>query len=547
MLKEYKYIIQKYKFYDTPLSEVNYFSKIANKEIIDEVELINLDYLIDADDIEMNFDTADSLNEKNSIYFEPSDFKITIDGYDEFMKSFFEILKDSKYFKFKLIIKRRDTNEEVFSGIIHQESIEYLREHGENNKNITATALGFEKEFKSYYKTKNIPSYLSSDINWVTEPYIYPVQGLGSDKYYYASASMYDLLTGIFPGINIQLTENVASFRVMKYPLLGTAGINYKKRTNVSPYGYVNDWIFLKTGYNSFSNLGISCYDFFEKLCMSHGWVFYFKNGILHVRDRVTTGANELIVVDSSEIIYPVTAKKTRSYETFSHIVIHNGMIYGRDYTGYGVPATGESIDVISNKVETTRNTIPWTYFSGTRPKHVSGYRWQRFDKEDDKNFEYRIIEWTSNAYGAYNITLDKLNMIMLDTGDPSRFQWGYNVSTGRQFPFEEGYNPEVQPDELRFRGCIGDMVYKVVPYTDYIQSYEEYRKTQSFINNFKKFLNAYDENLIDLQVDKNIYNPNSDIQIINDPEFNGLYGINSLKISLKNNDVKLGVQRRAA
>jgi hypothetical protein len=301
--------------------------------------------------------------------------------------------------------------------------------------------------------------------------------------------------------------------------------------------------VFIKSGYERFWASGMSRYEWFSTLCASMGWVFYYWNDNFFIKNR-SSDLLDTKALDYQKII-DLEVSKDSGYNTFKHVLVLDGVIFGTDESGGG-QSRGARFNMIT-AFDTTPNQTWWTRLNGTLlNEHDIGWRFMMYWNEDDSAWRYVIREWdASHHYGQNIITIPKEQLARINAGDSKAYWTGYRANNGTYFLFTEGESNEISGNEIRFKGCTGSMLFKIVR-NSITDTYLDYVKTDLFKNNFLKFYYQKTSRKMDVKYKEAILNPLVIYSIINNTSGNDYDGIwigNSMSINLNENTTKINLQ----
>ena len=139
------------------IEDVNLFSGVSPQT---EEQIDIKDYLIDMGELSYDFDEAEKENGENQLFFVSSDITFKLSGIEnnDYLKTYFGLYTDTDYIKWHIKILPTGTSTATWEGLINHESISLEQSPSDDSDQISITALSFEKEFKSYFQGKPLPS-----------------------------------------------------------------------------------------------------------------------------------------------------------------------------------------------------------------------------------------------------------------------------------------------------------------------------------------------------------------------------------------------------
>lgn len=550
-----KILCKKYRFNNgLVLKDVNMMSGDQNYTLIETVDLY--DFLIDdsLDKIETTIDTVSD----NQLSYEASDVNIKLLNVEEYrsgkiLQDFFNIYNSSVYDRFEIEFTFNSGRKRTFIATNQDISIDNTE-----SRIIKLKAIGLEKEFKEYYSNQvipRIPSELSLPID--------PLQNLYSSK-----------LEDVFRNIFFNSTSNYFDIQ-----FIGIDGWHILH----NPYFYSpvskcrKNLFFARTGYLNFVRQGTNLFDFFKSMCLQMGWIFYFDNKTLIIRNRYDIENYPIRTIDYSEVEYFNVSNKI-SDKFGTHVIIDDGeywddttlfkKTYDRNYYDPGVNDLyiGDHRKIVISNTNYTNNqfypfsSVAYVSANGT---YELGYiannlqisisrndddRYFKFDREsyfpNEKFGEDKFTYSKDETIEVKGAVVDRNHAAMIDLNLPRAGAGGENYGNGN---FYTGGDSNKQPSGRTFAysGNVGSCLMQYDPTTDKIMNYDDYIKTSQFQNNFKVLLKSKSQLIIELEIFDIIEMPNVRIKLSNYPYANlddKIFCIQKIENDYYNNKTKLTI-----
>lgn len=499
--------------------DVNFFSN-ASTPVLKETLYIN-DYIINIGDLSFSFDNTEIENNIPALYFEDSDVNFNLSGIqnNSYLYEFFGINEDTTYIKYMVRIYDLDDNP-IFKGVVNQDTVEEGFSPSDNSEIITFNALGFLKEFKQYYSKKILPD--EGTIAWY-----------GND-----TQTLYYILKVILfthPSINIELENSLQDYMVNNY------GVLSKDRKSTT-----NDWLFIKTGYYDAEKQKENCFDYLKKLSMAMGWVFYFNNNTLYIRNRSSQNT-ETLQLDYNKFI-EYTVKKTDRV-VYDAILIKDGNMYGgADTVLYNI---GANKFYMINKDGVENVNVEWDSFDlyGHYPRVNKGHKYIREVSDDNNYYKYDLVTCvypTPYQQWQYETkVINKQDILIIDGGKTEPYGYKYEQNNGYTSRLSGSFDLTQNPSYITFYGNYGNMLTKQTNVNEWF-TYPDYVKSKAFTNNFAKYFQIKTGNKLEIIYDGIIGNMFNDVEIINNEIYDGLkYGINNIKYDLNENITTIELQEK--
>lgn len=537
-----------------PIESVNEFSGVEPRSI----ETIDLKpYLIKMSELSYSFDEAQKENGQNQLYFLSSNMSFDLSGIvnNSYLPSFFNLFSDTDYTKWKIRLFIPPFNV-LWEGIINQESIKTNYSPEETSEVISITALSLEKEMKEYFSKVPLP-----DQSEIFNSGYNTIGGIGHDNESRNIKRIGYVFGQLTPGAIWLPQGDLQDWCIIENPVLLNKSFEY---------GTSDNYVFVKSSYERIRANGENCYNLIRRICNSMGWVFYYQEGYFKIKDRGTE-IQTTTTLDVNKIIeYEVT--KYKEYDTFQHLMILDGTIDGGDNTGgnHG----GESFRAY--QLRGARFQLISDY---NNPRLTNGLWWQsiginsglfylnninpyekliRYYNDDATNFNIAIHtkgQDDNPTWFWYTYGITKADILFIDAGDTGTEMWLYDVTNGANTPHSSDAQ---QPDpvnqwtsnRVRFKGCYGNALVK---YQDLgtqsviTQTYQDYVKTDRFLNNWIKFFESKLTRSVTIKYDEIITNQIQVFNFKNDElnHFDGTWVINSMKINFQDETTTLELQKK--
>lgn len=519
---------------DTELTDVSIFSDVPpiSRNTIDIKP-----YLISMGEISWDLESTDEEDGKSNLFFEESDVKYEFDTLEDaaFLIDFFGIYRDTNREKYLIEVKDTTTNRYIHRGVVSQELIEIEYSPDADAEVLQITALGYLKELKTYYSTKPM-LHNDTELVWTRQAELPNV--IRRDGYNRWGCSMYDLLNQTFTatGFTFVLENDVAEWFIVKNPILAKR-VNY---SGVKP----DNTCWIKSSYERIRANGENRFDLIIRVCNAMGWIFYFSDNNFYIKNRAPIETATEIDFTNVKNYIPTKQKDEVDYE---HILIITGdvavaqAIHDR---GWG-HMDGARLKIFTS-LPTSRNERWWTnlpddwnlFSSDIWGSVVSEV--QKYYNEDNNYFRYCFITHTSPGadfvwyISTGNIYALKQNDILrIDSGDTGTSAWAYDGDNGSNFPREFNYNHGSE-NEVQFKGNYGTAMFKIEQPSNQVYTYEDYKESTTFNNNFQKFFRGNLSRRITITYDGVISNPLQKYTFINAPtELAGEWVTVSLKLDL--------------
>lgn len=542
-------LCSKYEFdSDIEIQEVNFFTDLDNYSLVSTIDLY--DYIIEnsLSPIEITVETVD---DDKKLFFETS--QVTMKCFNDYvgnvrLSEFFQLYNQEVFFKYLINIKYN--NDVVYTGVLYPENIRMIDREQEL---LDITVVGIEKEFKEYYSNKYIPSLPSSDVSMPTQENHAGFNSSGLD---------YHLRNTFFTAEYLQSIK-----------LIGIGGQYYIIHR---PYlfrpdnKFINDEIFCKVGYECYQREEYNLYDFFKSICLSMGWVWYFENRVMVIRNRYDITNFPILEIDYNSKFIKHDVENQLSEMGGDNIMIDDGEFWSNGYllsptnghTLKEIDITGNRRIVLSDKNVDTVTTNPFkqlVFISESYEINYSDFKVYKFGEENLTNINLKevycypsfdptnIIE-NNKSYNA-SMTL-KVNPIINSRNNGGMI----NIVQARTSPDGDNYgngnyfttNISVSDNTFAYRGNPGNCLMKYNLSTHKVENYQYYITTTTFKNNFKPLLKSKLQLLLTIEYEGIITNPSYIVKINNYPYTNQLnsylFSVQKIKFDLLNNKTILSV-----
>jgi hypothetical protein len=512
----------------TDPTDVN-ICNISNATTVISIDL--KPYIIDMGEMSWSLDTVDEEDGKSNMFFEDSDVPYTLSAtYNNgYLMELLGIYRDTNFEKYVIEVVDVNTNRIIHKGVVSQEMINVDFKPDKDNKIIEINAFGFMKELKNHYSSKAM-LHNDTELEWTRKQHLPNV--VRRDSYDRWGCSMYNLLRQSFSGSNINfvLDTDVSQWYIAKNPILG-------KRTNyigIKP----DNTCWIKSSYERIRANGENRFDLIRRLCNAMGWIFYFSDNNFYVKNKVPV--ENAHILDFNRIM-PHSLHKQKDEIDFEHIVILNGLIsvgLAIHDQGWG-HMDGTRMRIFTPNPTSAKerwwNDIPsdWNLLgSGINPD--INFKVQKNYNEDSNYFRYCLVGNSLGGwYIAYIFALKQSAILFIDAGETGSSAWGYDTTSGETFPRDFTYDPG--EEEIQFTGNYGSAMFKITGQfpNQQVYTYEDYKESSIFNNNFQKYYNSNLSRRITLEYPEVISNPLQKYTFIND---NGKLAGEWTTVSLKTN-----------
>jgi hypothetical protein len=522
--------ITKYDFSGNEDKNINFFTGISTVgSSIDLYDYLEKDGM---SNINYEFEGVDS---ENSIYVKCSNVTLTCksDIYNGTnLTDYFELYLQNKYIKFKANFYDED-DVLFYSGIIQTDGIEIsdLRDDL-----LSITVLGYEKEFKEGFS--NVSLLDASSLNYDMPPGT-PLNI--RDLYFYTAERLIKYNFG-----NI-LDDTTATF--LRDIFISKNPYTYADNSRFEDYS--TNTFHIKTGYKSFWLDAIDRFAWFDSLCLSMGWVWFFHLGKLVVQERRD---NDFPIkhIDYNELI--IRNGLTNRVEQFqcSNVAITSGeyadsgntsnRLFGYNYnalTRYSL--AGTQTTMYSNVNDYDNRQRPFAYL--TYHAGILGIAYYDLNpalhhiarQETEDNYSYILSSYYVIPFTEPDVTRFKFDKKKTITINPyicsKKNAGGINIANARNNTAPRYYGngnfynyTEIDSELNQYEGLYtGHAGHSVVTYnsvTGKLQTYEFYSQSENFKANFKKFVKVNEDVILEIEVAELITNPLQRIHIDNFPYY---------------------------
>lgn len=541
----------KYQFdNEIEIQEVNFLTASENYSLLTTIDLY--DYLIQGSlsPIEISVETID---DDKKLFFETSSvslkcFNDVVNG-NQKLSDFFQLYNQEVYIKYLVNIKYN--GDIVYTGVIYPENIKM---NDRETELIDFSIVGFEKEFKEYYSNKYIPSLPANDISMPTQENHAGFNSSGLDYHLKNTYFNSSYIT------NIRLIGIGGEYYIIHQPYLFRPDNKF-----------VNDEIFCKVGYVCFQRDEFNLFDFFKSICLSMGWVWYFNNREMIVRNRYDVSHFPILEIDYNEKFIKHDVENQFSEIGGDNIMIDDGEFWSSGYLitpyaqnlGKDVDLQGSRKIVLSEKNTPTLTTNPFNkleFISTSYEINYSDFKSYVFGEENISNinlkeaycyptFDHTNIYVTNKSYNA-SMTL-RVNPLVNSRNNAGAL----NIVQARTAPSGDNYGngnyftTNIMPladNVFAYRGNPGNCLMRYNLQTHKVENYQHYITTDTFKNNFKPLLKSKLQLLLTVEYEGIITNPSYMVKINNYPYSNtlndSLFSVQKVKFDLLNNKTILSV-----
>jgi len=533
---------------DLEIQEVNFFTSQSNYSLSGTIDLYHYAVEDSLTPIEITVETVD---DEKKLFFETS--TVSLKCFNENLTStqklseFFQLYNQDVYFKYLINIKNDE--DIVYTGVLYPENIKMIDREQEI---IDLSIVGIEKEFKEYYSNKYIPDLPADDISMPTQ---FNSPGFHSSGFDYHVKNTYfkaDYITNIRFYIGAQ-------YYIIHNPYL------YRPDNK-----FINDEIFCKVGYKSFQHEEFNLYDFFKGICLSMGWVWYFNNREMIVRNRYDITNFPILEIDYDEKFIKHDVENQMSEIGGDNIMIDDGEFWSSGEllspfalnTRKEVDVKGNRKILLSEKNVSTLTTNPFkqlAFISTSYEINYSDFKTYIFGEENISNInlkevycyptsDHTSIYENNKSYNA-SMTLrvtpivnSRSNAGMLDITLARSAPHGDNYGYGNFYT----YNNQPSGNSFGYRGNPGNCLMRYNLSTQKVENYQHYVTTETFKNNFKPLLKSKLQLLLTIEYEGIITNPSYIVKIKNYPYSNTLndaiFSVQKVKFDLINKKTFLSV-----
>lgn len=528
----------------TDTNDVNFYSS-AVPSLIETLDLY--DYLVKDSLSPFGYD-PEGVDSENNLVIKASNVSFRLkNDISEIarvtkLQDFFEIYNVNDYIKFRFEFYEDDSAEMTFRGIIYKDGVSFSER---SNDIIDTTVLGYEKEFKDYYinQTLESPDLWQGSGGSINNPI--SINGFKFFAFNYA-------LNQIFEGVSFAANTFLNTYYLAEKPFTYAAD----NPSNSTWFEELENFMHIKTGYACYYLDGINKYDWFDSLLSSKGWLWYFKNGQMIIKQRASNEITDTTTIDFAEVGIEDSIKNEIITYAVDTVIMENGRYYDNSnpntgdlrnaglLIGFDI-ATGKARDVSSSdriifsSKEYSNNQIPFRNFwkQGSNNYTIGGFPTHNFT-------EYLGEQGTSHQFKTVSMILSA------GTGDQYTFSeshYNYNVSNtltinpvinsvnnsggiDRQNPradtgayygqgnFFYAANQVNTNGHIYYNGNPGNSLFKYEVNTNKYINYETECKRQQFKDNFKPFLRGNNQVIFEMEVKQLITDPAQNIIITNYP-----------------------------
>jgi len=544
-----KLTCSKYRWDESDATEErNFFSDVSNPTLIDVIDLNECLVKGTLGDIEFTFENID---ENNVLHGEASHFTFQCANIDNALQDFFEIYTNDNLFKWKLDFYDNN-NELLHAAIIYRDGITFPER---KDNVISISAIGYEKEFSDYYVNK--PMLDAS--NFVNDPFIITLNGF--QRYHFKS-----VLVKSFPKVYFGNTF-VSDLDFLSYYYIVNKPYTYYPHDS-----FVNgeNTIHIKTGYDAYYQDGVNRFNYFQSIFQSMGWVWFFFKGKMIIRKRSDTSA-EVIELNHSESFIRHSVSNTFQNYQADTVIIEDGEYFdngNKKLGGLTIPTTPESTkyNLAGRGKKVFSNNSYCNYQRPFRRIEIRGKNYQlqygNWDfarlspAADEETFEQiSLPAFHPENYSVTRYTYPKFKTVRINPVVNSvENAGGFDINnpradTGAYYGngnFFYAANLPLTNTHILYTGNAGNSLINLNPTTVKFTNYEEYCQTETFNNNFKKFLRSSVQTIFQIEVKQLITNPFVNIKISNYPYYNlpnKTFSINTLAYNYISGVSKLTLQ----
>lgn len=511
----------KYRFDESiEIQELNFYTQPSNYSFVEQVDLTTVLLQNTLSPIEISVETID---QDKKLFFETSNVSLKCFNQELYnglkLSDFFQIYEQYSYFKYLVNISNEGSI--VFTGMIYPENVKMMDRDSEV---IDITIVGLEKEFKEYYSNKFIPN-----VNEAPLP-------LGEVYWNFNTSNFQNALTNKY--FTSPFITGINLVGLSEYYIAENAYL-YKPASK-----FVNDTIFCKTGWKSYQRQNFNLFDFFKSICLSMGWIWYFENKQMILRNRYDITNFPVLEIDYNEKFIKHDVLNNYSEIGGDNIMIDDGEFWsdGNLLSPYGtnigeVYLGGDRKIVISeknNSITTTDAFNALKFISTSYEINYSNFKTYTFTEENISNNNFSefytypshastTIEKNAKGYNS-GMTL-KVNPIVNSRDNAAML----DITLARTRPSGENYgngnfyttNNQPTGNSFGYRGNPGNCLLRYDYATDRVENYQYYVTTDTFKNNFKPLLRSRLQLQLEIEYDGLITSPSYLVKIKNYPYSN--------------------------
>lgn len=503
MKKDIQILCQGYVWDDSiDIQDCNFFSGETYTTIGDKIDLTEFMSVNTKLKISREIDQAIEDSDKPALYFVAGDIELELldsislaaitSGAFDYLHSYFYFYETSAYYdrvKFRVEIYYQGVLKA--KGTIVRESIEESYSADDSNKTLKLSIVLYEKEFRDYYSTVDLPTITFTETKASGAKYLYLV----------------DVLEALFPSVVVTIPEQgIKDWRVSENAemyIASTGGILYYNRC----------------GYKQIQLSGENSFEFLSKLCMSMGWVFMLDavgtDILLVIMNRNTFDASVTRVQVSTDMVLEVSSSRMKDTRTYDYILINNGTMIGGDNcfpNGHTIQLDhrGERQVIITDKQQI--NNYPYHFSSVTKTfaaysfVSASGDKFTKYHNETTEDYLYDYFIYTSSSANYKRLYYTQKNKtLFIHGGDNSLCKRRIQLTDHAHADYYDGETP-LDDYDLVFTGNYGECLYQeftsggttAYHYTDYSlgTAYHSIAANQLKLN-YEKYLNRENSRLI--------------------------------------------------
>lgn len=542
-----KILCEKYlPHFTTGEKYINIFNNNVAWELITTVDLY--DYAVKDSIGEIKY-TFENVTDNNELYFESSTFSFQVSNGKEYednkrIKDFLEFFNFESYHKY--IIKVYDeSNTDIWYGIIHKDGIKI---ENVEQQIFSITAQSYGREFKEYYQSKDL---------------------LGSGQVFFQNK------LGI-TGFNSLELQNFLQ-RILSLNVFWTLDIEEDiKRWFVAerPYYYlfannfVNQVLFIQSGYTCFDQSSVSTYDYFNGLIKSMGWIWFFYKNKLVIRKRSTIDNSEMVTLNYNDCFIKHGISTEYLTENIKNVVINNGVIkVGSDArrTVSNEYSDGETYLNYSKNLKYNNNklVVPFYHYDGDIGSRANyfitedylNYEYSRYKGNDNGQYKFKAIKIEDHTrfdrlvVREYNYFEDETLHINVITNKDKFGVIDINNARGNGADVVNGNTIKdsshtLSNGDVYFSGNPGGCLYRFSPeFGNQGISYDTYTRSIEFFDNIKTLFSSDHHEIFDVDLETIHHNPLTSFQIQDYPYTNldnKVFKLKELSFNIFRNNTKM-------
>lgn len=512
--------------------------------------LSDIEYTFD----EFSFELDKIVKESSSVSLKLNNLKEVPTGVN--LSTWFSIYSDNKqFYKYTITIKYNGTIK--YFGVLYNEGIKF---NNRIKEVIDIDVKGFESEFKDYYSNKRLSEItyfaLSPSGIITTRDFKFAYLSEVLDKNIQSNWFWYGWYFDVANYDNAQDYYMVSKIGYMFAP---------------AAFGYWNKGsLYFPCGYDDFYNQGVNFFTYFDSLCNSMGWVWYFDFVVSGTEARPRLRIKKRSQIYASSLSLNFSKSMGHSINSANMDIKADVIMMGGGGVTFDDEVFPYNLENLA-KILITRDKTFTNYFSPFEPQGFtffdSGVKFYSFNTYEN----YRITTLITDELISFKIgksstefdylDFDRNNILEIPLIENNSYKTRINTSDVRNN--DAGYWNGItnanalgtSGTDMLYWGNPGGMILIKKMYGAIISyvTYPEYIHTTNFRENFYKYLRGKEAFILEVDVNQLITDPAQSIYITgydSDNATNNLlvnnkyYSILSLSYNLKTETSKLKLQR---